>query len=746
MVSQSTSWQQFEKAICQIASYRWNCPAVAETINGVKLDCVLKPEPDRWICVEITEEKDLAKLRTDLAKFASIRPALFAKDIYCECFFVCGDLPPPSLRDTGLGHHVHVVSRAEFESALFDFSRYAHARSLRSFGSAIDRLTGDQDRLPYIAVKYEGLTESGSYSLQDLEELLTRGKHVVLVGPYGTGKSRCVQELFHRVVARPSQELRYCLSLDLRAHWGAKRANELVRRHLEDLGMTEAGDPIIRVLNKNHVMFLLDGFDELGSQTWSDNPERLKDIRKASLVGVKDLLATTKAGVLITGREHYFNSEDEMFECLGLDSERTVILKCSEQFTEQEMNQYLASIAPGVSLPTWLPRRPLICNLVATLDKTALNRLLSTDAGEYEFWDTLIQTICDREAKINPALDSLTIRRVLVRLARATRTKAGDVGPISIPDISQAFENVVGSRPGDESVTMLSRLPPLGRIGADSPDRQFVDTYILDGLRAEDLNEAVASHDEEAKHQRWTQPLRRLGLSLVAQEMKGTGQSDKPYFQYMKLCANNENQQAAADLFAAFVASDAGSVDFQGLALSGVHLTQLDLSVSKVSNATISDSIIEELELHNADPTNVTLQRCEIGNIYGVSTTKGLPSWIRECRVETFDSVSTLSRIKLADLSHAQRIFVGLIKKTFFQPGSGRKEEALYRGFGSDADARTVTKLLHRMITEDLLRKVPGSEGPVYIPNRRYARRMQGIMDSLSLSTDPLWEEVSKMR
>ena len=56
-------WQSFEKKIRDIASYRWNCSATTETIAGVKCDCVLKPDVDQYIIIEITEESSLTRER-----------------------------------------------------------------------------------------------------------------------------------------------------------------------------------------------------------------------------------------------------------------------------------------------------------------------------------------------------------------------------------------------------------------------------------------------------------------------------------------------------------------------------------------------------------------------------------------------------------------------------------------------------------------------------------------------------------
>jgi hypothetical protein len=77
----------------------------------------------------------------------------------------------------------------------------------------------------------------------------------------------------------------YPLCIDLRDQWGTKKGNEIIRRHLDDYGLSQNADNIIKVIPNGGTILLLDGFDEIGSQTWSDDPTKLKDIRKKSLMG-----------------------------------------------------------------------------------------------------------------------------------------------------------------------------------------------------------------------------------------------------------------------------------------------------------------------------------------------------------------------------------------------------------------------------------------------------------------------------
>ncbi|KPF91533.1 hypothetical protein IP86_24945 [Rhodopseudomonas sp. AAP120] len=93
----------------------------------------------------------------------------------------------------------------------------------------------------------------------------------------------------------------------------------------------------------------------------------------------------------------------------------------------------------------------------------------------------------------------------------------------------------------------------------------------------------------------------------------------------------------------------------------------------------------------------------------------------------------------------AQEILVTIIRKTFFQKGAGRKEEALLRGLSTFASKSTSTKIINILSREGLLESFRGSEGTVYTPVRSQTRRMQKILDELGSSEDPIWIEVSQL-
>jgi hypothetical protein len=136
------------------------------------------------------------------------------------------------------------------------------------------------------------------------------------------------------------------------------------------------------------------------------------------------------------------------------------------------------------------------------------------------------------------------------------------------------------------------------------------------------------------------------------------------------------------------------------------------------------------LDLSKRDMANITFKDC--------SSVKGLPAWAAGLRSDHFESVDNTASIRRIGLKPAQQMLATTIRKTFLQKGSGRKEEALTRGFSRIGNPGLINKVLNLMITEGLLDTAKGSEGTLYIPVRKHTGRMKTILDELATSKDPL--------
>ena len=738
------TWQELEQKVKLISSYLWNTPAVSETISGIKCDCVLKVEHDKWIFVEISQESNLEKLRTDIAKFGILRNAAFAKNIYPILYFVTTGKLTDSVRASGNDCFVKVCTVEEFECQFFNYPSYVYLRNQKAFGSLINIETGEPENANYITVTYYSEKDHSNVDLYDIVNKLESGKKIILLGGFGTGKSCCTKQIFDIMADKHNKRFEYTLSVNLKEHWGAVDGEEIIDRHLKNLGIDPL--PFRKVAYKPNVVYLLDGFDEMGGQSWSSDNKKMQDIRRRTVLAIKDLLHKVRGGCLITGREHFFNSNSEMLNCFGLSDREVEIIRCNDEFTIEEIKQYLTentnlTIPIESDILEWLPRRPLIIQLVAN----ELGELFSSDialTNEYDVWNMFIDNLCTRESRISSYLDPEIIKDVMIEVGHCTRLKNGLLVPLTAQDLSNAFERATGKRPTDETAIMLERLPGLGRIDSDSPDRKFVDTYILDGLRVENIIRAVSNADRAVFQEDWRSELRFAGVTILSQYIK-LHSKIKEFNSFAIQCSRGGiNRYLVSDIIAALlIINDSSNIDFSQLELCDTSIDKLILRDKRISNLHISNSFITELDITNCQfSDDSTIMDCVIDQIIGVSNSAGLPKQISKNDITSYQSINTNTKVRALNLKPAQEILITILRKVFtnITKGNGRKEEALLRGL-AEKDKKLRDKILNKLLAEKILSRHSGNEGYIYSPNRKESSRVKQLLEELTLSEDPLW-------
>jgi len=735
-------WTTFEDQVRDIASVIFGYPCKKSHIAGVDLDGFVDLQDGSVVCLEVTVRRDLGKIRDDISKLVTIKNHFLSKGILPKSYIVLQDDPTTSMIETASEQLITACSVSSFAAIFFEYERYRVARTAGTFGSSVIPATGRKDETPYVPVKYINEENGRLLTIADLSKLVTSGKNIVLLGEYGSGKSRCIQQLFLSLAADWPETFLFPFAVNLRDCWGLNRKEEIIRRHIRDLGLDQLEGKAVSVFNRGGSVYLLDGFDEIGIQSWSTDDSKQKLLRATALAAVKDLISSSNKGCLVAGREHYFSSNEEMFASLGLSKGTTVIVRAQEQFSEEEIEEYFEVAGIDVDLPNWIPRRPLICQTIASLSDDDRLSMFGFGSDEVAFWNHLIDTICARDASIHPAFDKETIKRVFVLLARLTRTKPANVGPISLADLDKAFEAAVGTPPVQEASVMLQRLPSLGREKQESQERKFVDNYILDGLRALD----VISMDKYSEAQRseiydtaWSNPIDILGQKIICAYIN---ENEKRMRATIARATSSKNTTLAADIVSSFMVGGRDRVDFENLVIREATFGTFDLSKSIPDNINIHSSVFSNIVVPSSPPKGTLVQNSLAERVSGVASRAGLPHWLQLDSVDYFDSTQTVSKIRDAGLSPAHEILATIVKKTFFQKGAGRKEEALLRGFGQNASKKLSDKILKLLLREKVLEASPGKEGTIYIPNRSYAGRMKAMMEELKSSGDALWTEV----
>lgn len=738
-------WKTLEEQVRGIAALVFGQTCEPGRIAGVNFDGVVNKSELETIAIEISREFDLDKVRQGITRLALARQSLVPDGVLLRGYIVLIRVPTQAMLDAAKAAKVTALSVGQFGALFFHFPRYRDSRVGSSFGSSIDPITGNIDSTNYVPVSYTRFEGGRDLSISEIADVLRSGKNVVLLGEYGSGKSRCVRELFKILSESWAATFQFPYAINLRECWGLDRGEEIIRRGAYVLGLDDLAPSAVRAHNRESLILLLDGFDELGSQSWSTDETRLRQLRARALKGVKDLVESTKAGCLIAGREHYFSSNEEMLSALGVNRSNTLIIKAKDEFTDDQLEEYFDAAGLAIDLPSWLPRKPLICQTIALLSDEELGSMFGITSEGVEFWNHFIRVVCRRDARINVFFDEDTIYRVFVVLSRLTRSRPANIGPVSQRDLQDAFEAVVGQLPVEEASAMLQRLPSLGRIGAESQDRQFVDMFILDGLRAKDV--ANIPDEDEAQRGRavsenWLNPLGGLGQAVLAADL---GRRRDTFKQLAVRASRAKNATLASDIVSALCRGNFDEVDFQGLSISNAVISELILSATPVRNISISDSTFERLVLPSSSPSGVVIKSCLASRVSGAASFSGLPDWVQLDLVDDFDSVQTVAQIKKAGLSPSLEILVAILKKTFKQKGAGRKEEALLRGFGSGASKKLADSVVRLLLRENILTRHKGDEGWIYSPNRSESARISSILDRLRSSTDPLWVQAEAL-
>lgn len=747
----NNNWKVLENYVRGLASLKWSVPCKPEHIDGVDFDGVCRVSADEIILIEITTERTLQKVRDDLNKIIPTKLRLATSGLICRGFIVLDEEPTDSMVEAGRSSHVTVCSALEFERTFFDFQSYSALRSNLAFGSAVDSKTGFNDSRKFIPVEYVESEKHKKYKVEAIAKLLQGGAKIILSGDYGTGKSRCVNELFNLLKSNTRGSAAFPIAINLRDHWSSSSALEIIAGHLGNVGLSNSVDNIMRLLNSGRLILLLDGFDEIGAQVHDTKIDDRRALRKRAVQGVRDLIQKTKAGVLITGREHFFDSPDEMIESLGLSlSNELICLNVPETFSAAEGVQYLSAFGINVAIPVWLPRKPLVFQMLLELESDTVISLLSKKYGQFQFWQVFLYAICQRESRgVDGSIAPQTVFLILQKLAAKTRYSRVFAGRLTPSDIDTAYQMIVGSVPDQSGRQLLSRMCTLGRIEPESPDRQFIDPDALDMLRAEALISDIVQMTEESSEAQWVQSLRVLGISRIAQLIINYD-LDRHCFSYLKKFGNSRNTWRLGEIVSALAAYGKEPLDFQSLQISGSMLPFLNLSGRVIKNLTIKDSEIDVLNIESTpvkEQHNFIVENCIITAIEGVSSQVGLPNWLKNADVINFSGLSNSARIKESPLSASQKLFLSIVHKIFFQPGGGREEGSLLKGgYGQKYSPKLVDAIVKLLITHGVIERGKGDDGWVYRPIRRFTERMNNIRSELTLSEDAIWLAVTALK
>lgn len=660
-------------------------------------------------------------------------------------------------------NRVRLRSLDQLRSQFFNSREYLYARLEKPFGSARNP-TNDSHKLPedaYVRLpmsitEHVTSTEWGKpvadITARQIANRLNEGEIIVMLAPFGSGKSVTTREVFRslRADALTGRKTQTPVSLNLRDHWGERYAQNLLLSHANDLGLKRPNN-LIRAWRTGATTLLLDGFDEVASQYVTDGRGRdfMREARYDSLQGVRDLVGETPAetGILLVGRDHYFNSPAELREALGLGRRSVGIIRLSE-FDEEGVDRFLLYHGAEGPLPSWLPRKPLLLGwlVIEGLLQPALE--IDGSGGFGHVWDRFLSLIFAREGdrgEISPTL----VSRIMKRLACYVRSTPSGTGPITEPDLYEAFRQETGRTPNEGALQQLQRLPGLTERGGSGGTRSFVDEDLLAALQGRALADAVISQAAPPQNGRWLEPISDRATAMAVHILRQSGLRKEDVLTNalhgdMKSIEDDQPFADAITVAIAMAAEEGEVFDGRGTTVEGGLFSRLDLEEVPIKRLTLATCQIDEVIVgQDASESSLRLKGCIINRVAGADSYESLPRHIfpigeDESLVEddNYQTLDTNNAVQAAGWPPRITALVVVLKKLFDQPGKRRRLNAFERGLTRDDVTAHVSAVLHALKQAGFVE----IHGTTAHPVRAMSSRAHEIIHNPLRSTDPIAE------
>jgi len=704
--------------------------------------------------VEATTSRKLDKAKKDIRKsvklaqkFQSTYPARAVK-----CWFITQHEPTPDQRDVARNHRglVVAVSFNQFQSKLINAKSYLSARDNYAFGSVRDPKTNSTKvSIDYIPLD---LVESETSNLWDIDKLcdhIQQGGRAILLGDYGAGKSMTLREIYLglRKLYLRNEITRFPVYLNLRDHHGQTNPAEVLERHARNIGY---GSPshLVRAWRSGYVYLILDGFDEITTLGWVGKWKKLQDARYRSMEVIRAFVTETplETGLVLAGRAYFFDGDKERSRALATNPSY-VELNLND-FSDEQIESYLEKFGHGGMIPSWLPSRPLLLgtlvarglleNIIDSSDKKV--KVVDPAVG----WDLLINQITSRESQIGAGIDGVTLRRIFERLATKARFSPDGLGPLTMEEITSAFSEICGYPPDEQGMLLLQRLPGLGIDQEEEGTRKFIDSDLVDVCRSGDIIEFLTtpySFDIQAlvgaEH-----AMRNLGVSVAAKHLSSPKASGTFNPALDKASEPYETGVLMVDILRVAIVQRwdvQKPIRVQGALVPYIELPS---QIGDLSRVEFRDCYFNRLEIDNqVEGSHLPrFQDCYFTEVDGRVLEKDLPKakFLGDCIFDRFvGSLETTSAILELDLPLGTRITLSVLKKLYEQRGSGRRQNALFRGL-SHRERRLVPDVLKLLQAEGLATNYPRGNDTIWLPDRSQQARVRKMIGAPTTSRDSL--------
>jgi hypothetical protein len=742
---------QFEAEVKGIASHLWpDSNGGSVIVEGRERDGIYVTDEVIHI-IECTVSRRKDKAEKDVDKLSALVSTLKRqhREKVVKPWFITRDEPTADQRTVAQTKNVVAFSFEKFQAKLIAFAEYKNCRANYPFGSVRNPETGSTDsREEYIDIDLLDFRDgTTNWGLNDIIIKILSGTHVIIQGHYGVGKSMSLKETYKRLVRKyDSKEIvNFPIYLNLRDHHGQRSPVEALERHARNIGFSHP-EHLVRAWRAGYAILLLDGFDEIAAFGWAGKTSTLKEVRYKSMELVREFLRQSprSTGILLCGRINYFDSIQECERAFVI-SPSIPVLKIGD-FTPEQVSEYLAKRNINITLPDWLPTRPLLVGYLVS--KGILEDLLQQSIVDApaEGWDYLLGEICKRESAIEAGLAADTIRELIEAIACYCRQFQNGLGPIYKKDLESIFYEKCGYQPDDRALVLLQRLPGLAPHAEQDGSRYFIDHLFASAAKAGEIVRYIMNPFDArltSDPRKWQDSLDYLAIQLISSKLE---EVDQGLIEEAVMQAKKQDRDILAiDVLLCLnylgKAWKREAVTFENVLITFFEI-QKDADWSRVifREVIFREILVEELPTAGISPW---FEKCIIGKIEGCSEGSNVvESLFLDSVIESFEEQNTTTSALLRlDLPTGVTVGLTILKKLYLQSGNGRQEHAFYRGLSTNEQPYVVPILALFSAKKIAMPSRRSSANRVWQPMKNQATRVRRILLDRAFN-DPLIEDL----
>ena len=740
----------------------------AEIVDGRERDGIFETEECTHL-LECTVSRSQEKADKDSKKLVALAKKQQGNhpEKVVKCWFVTKDEPTADQRSVIKANSkskafsvvVTPISFSHFQSKLIDVSSYLGLRDNYPFGSVRDPATNDYHaNIEYVPLDVVDSTDAKLWSIEQICDDLSAGGRFVVFADYGSGKSMTMREIYRELRRRyyKGRTFRFPIYLNLRDHFGQTDPTEVLERHGRRVGFANPSH-LVRAWRSGYAVLLIDGFDELTTLGIQGLWKKLQDIRFRAMEVVRSFVRDQPAdeGAVLAGRAHFFDSVKERKNALGIRPQFHEL--ALNEFNDEQIKRYLDKSGLSAIIPTWMPSRPLLVGYLASsgiLGQTVSAGAEVVTADPARGWDFVLDRICSREAEIEAGIDGQTVRRILERLATKARHGQSGLGPLSREDVMAAFAEICGYQPDEKGLVLLQRLPGLGIDRAEEGTRVFLDEDLADTCRAGDVSSFMSDpfNTPTEIFRGLDCGLGQIGVGLAVVKAEEAGFSKGNMIPALQV-ATKEVEYSALILDLVRIAIEFGHSIEIPIQLREIYVPYLLLHENMLdcSRLRFVDCVFTNMSLDPGIAADKLprFESCYVDVLEGRSSRKDLPAHVfdSKCDFGRFsEAPETTNAISEMDLPLGTKVLLTVLKKIYFQSGSGRKENALHRGLDHHS-RRIVGDVLRVLQTEKIIApyRRAGLDMTIWIPDRSKTSRVTKLITSPRTCKDSLIAKVERL-